>query len=757
MQLISKIKKIVLYIAAVSFLSFIFQTITVYAANFSFYNYSTNSYENYTGKQVSYTYNNRDLALEYPGILISGTALADYEDLFVAELGLTAERSGDTITISDGTTDLILTIGSKKVLVNDRADTISVAPVKLKIEDTVKYYVPTRYVAETFGYDYVWASNNSTVRITKTFPLVFGETYVTYNGTIYTTNYNNNKITTDMPVVFYDGSVMVPGKQFFESLGCIYTENGKAIAIQKGELNLQLELDSNIAYINERKQIYVTVPIKVTDFVSGNTEVYLSLEFVADMLGFEWSLDESAKIYSLNEGEFTGNPALFSNKQDSIWQKEPVIQQKATMAKEQPEIIYYEWIASGTNPNPDKKFLSKVRAYAGENADVVELYGITKDDIHDFFDNGLIVFEMKNVDTDIDTQYFSDYSTQHLNYTLMTEVNDTIKLFFYVPVEDKWTIFETADGVIVYFSNTDMLIEELPVSSESISEYPEDKMIIPLPEAIDIIQISDEDFYLENKFILKLSGNHEDFYKNNPIINPYYGIVVSEVNYDFVNNLTNIIFQTKYICGYKYIPESGYLAVSIGKPGNFYQNIVIFDAGHGGIDPGASKNGVREKDINFKIVNTYIKEMFTNSNIKVYFTRETDEKIDLYERAAFASKVGADMFISLHLNSNNSTSVNGTEVYYSEKNNSTSPLGLNSYQLGKALVENLCTALKSKNRGVIKSDFVVAKYNTVPAVLIELGYMTNKTELSKLKDEAYQRKAAETIYQTVTKLFETYY
>lgn len=64
--------------------------------------------------------------------------------------------------------------------------------------------------------------------------------------------------------------------------------------------------------------------------------------------------------------------------------------------------------------------------------------------------------------------------------------------------------------------------------------------------------------------------------------------------------------------------------------------------------------------------------------------------------------------------------------------------------------------MSTKNRGASKSEFVVVKYNTVPAVLIELGYLTNDTERSKLTNVTYQKKAAETIYQTVISLFESY-
>lgn len=740
---------------------------SAYAANLKFYNYSTNKNETYTGKQVIYTCNTREAVLDYPGIIINGTALADYEDLFVSELGLQAKRSGEKITFSDGITELTLTMGSKKVQINGATDTMSVAPVKLKFNDNIKYYVPTRFVAETFGYDYVWATNVNTARITKTLQLVCDNKNVTYNGTIYSVSYKNEKIYTDMPVIYYNGNVMVPAKQVFEAAGCTYAEQNNIISILKDELTLHIELNNRIAYVNEKKIIGNSEPIQITEMASGKTESYIALEFAADLLGFELAYTDKYKCYTLTENEFTGKLALYPDLQNGLSVEKTTEPKYITMNENQPENIYFVWSATESIETMDSEtnYLSKVRAYAMENADVVELYGISRDNIFDFFDSGLVIFELNNVVTDIETEYFMNDEATYLNYALLTSLKNSTKIYFDITVENEWTILETADGVRVFFSKADLSENDLLISSvgqkdvnENVQEniYPDDKIIIPTPETIEISHISDEDIYWEKRFLIKLVGNHEDFYKNALIINPYYGIDISNIYYDFVNNLTILEFNTKYLCGYKYTHESGYIALEIGKPGDLYSKVVILDAGHGGIDPGASKSGVKEKDVNYKIINIYTAELFKESDIKVYFTRKSDIKIDLYERAALASIIGADMFISLHLNSNNSSSVSGTEVYYSTDNNATSATGLNSYQLAKVLLDSLTGTLKSKNRGVKTSDFIVTKYNTVPAVLIELGYMSNKTELSKLADETYQKKAAQAIYQTVTKLFETY-
>ena len=744
MQIKAFISKIIVFFLIAATLSTSAQANTVYAASLKFYNYSTGSKENYTGKQVIYTYNSRKLPLTYPGILINGTALADYEELFVQELGLTADRTGDTITITDGNAELVLIMGSKTVIKDGEVDTMSVAPVKLKFDDSIKYYVPTRYVAEFFGFGYVWVSSTSTVKITKTLHLSANEIPFTYNGTLYSVNYLEQRIATDMPVIYYQGNVIVPAQQVFETAGCTYTETDTKLKITKDELSLIMDITGKTAYVNEKKIIADVPPITITDMSSGNSATYIPLEFVTELLGFSLTYSDEERCYSIRDDVFTGSLELYPDLKYNLWEQE-------TTEEQQQKNSYFEWI-SGENDINSEKHLSKVLAYSTEHADVIELYGISRENITDFWDNGLVVFELDSVYTNMETQYFADFSSSHLTYALLTCLGNDTKLFFMISPEDEWTFVEQPDCVQVYFAHAD-LSTELFLSSSN--RYPDDKVIIPLHETVDGALIYDQDNYLNHNFKLYIPGNHVDFYTQNYIINPYYSVENPDVYYDKTTDYTVLTFNTKSICGYKYTVENGCLFVTVGKPNEIFSKILVLDAGHGGIDPGASKSGIKEKDLNFIILNTYVKELFEDSDIKVYFTRETDVKIDLYDRAAFASEVGADMFISLHMNSNNSSSVNGTEVYYSKDNNTTLENGFNSYQLAKALVNNLSLSMGTKNRGVSKAEFVVVKYNTVPAVLIELGFMTNTKDLSKLKNTTYQKKAAETIYQTVIQLFDT--
>lgn len=136
----------------------------------------------------------------------------------------------------------------------------------------------------------------------------------------------------------------------------------------------------------------------------------------------------------------------------------------------------------------------------------------------------------------------------------------------------------------------------------------------------------------------------------------------------------------------------------MGTPKKIYKNIVVLDAGHGGHDPGAQSRGTNEKDLTFKILYTLMKNYFSDNapDTKVYWTRTNDSYISLANRAAFAKSVGADVFISLHMNSATNTSANGTEVYYSVSNNSKGFSGITSQKMANLFKTRLVNDLKTK-------------------------------------------------------------
>lgn len=304
-------------------------------------------------------------------------------------------------------------------------------------------------------------------------------------------------------------------------------------------------------------------------------------------------------------------------------------------------------------------------------------------------------------------------------------------------------------------------VPETPISPSD-NKYPVGEMSryeirIPNPAAITTSQIKDEDQYSKNRFSICIPGDYVSYFAQNPIT--VSSNIISDISVFLNSNYeTEILVSTSKLQGYEICADSEYIYVNVGNPREIYKNIVVLDPGHGGPAPGAHYFKTYEKNINLKILYEIGKDFFNSntSELKVYYTRESDVDLTLSNRAAFAKEVGADLFVSLHMNANTQSSVYGTEIYYSNNNNKKNNAGLNSEMLSKIFVDNLSKSLGTKNRGVRAEKYTVVHKNTVPAVLIELGFMSNANDFAKISDPSFQYEAAKVIYQTLLQVFKAY-
>ncbi|NJE53812.1 N-acetylmuramoyl-L-alanine amidase [Thermococcus sp. 21S9] len=172
---------------------------------------------------------------------------------------------------------------------------------------------------------------------------------------------------------------------------------------------------------------------------------------------------------------------------------------------------------------------------------------------------------------------------------------------------------------------------------------------------------------------------------------------------------------------------------------------ICVDAGHGGTDPGAVANGVEEKDINLAIA-LKVAKLLEEDGAKVVLTRDGDYYVSLSDRVSIANSAGCDIFISIHANAASDTSASGFEVYHyygSTKGN----------LLATYVDEEIAKEIPLKNRGVKEAGFYVIKYTTMPAILIETGFVTNTYDVSIITDENYQWKYAYAILHGVQRYF----
>jgi N-acetylmuramoyl-L-alanine amidase len=191
------------------------------------------------------------------------------------------------------------------------------------------------------------------------------------------------------------------------------------------------------------------------------------------------------------------------------------------------------------------------------------------------------------------------------------------------------------------------------------------------------------------------------------------------------------------------------------------RHVVMLDPGHGGYDPGAvSSQGVYEKSINLQIAQK-VKEMLSPCGIEAFLTREEDidyvpagvkgkitkKQIDLNRRIQMASEAKADVFVSLHVNATIEGRNSGAETFYHFKSKSGKELA--------ELIQQELIKISGMNRRIAKpGDFYVINNTTMPAVIVEVGYLSSVKEQKKLQQSWYQEQLARAIAKGIAVYFK---
>ncbi|KIQ93899.1 Sporulation-specific N-acetylmuramoyl-L-alanine amidase [Anoxybacillus thermarum] len=173
---------------------------------------------------------------------------------------------------------------------------------------------------------------------------------------------------------------------------------------------------------------------------------------------------------------------------------------------------------------------------------------------------------------------------------------------------------------------------------------------------------------------------------------------------------------------------------------------IVIDFGHGGSDPGAVANGLREKDLTMQI-GLMIGDMLSDyEGVEVIYTRSDDRYLSLEERAAIANKAGADFFLSIHINAGGGT---GFESYIHNGNVSAKTL---AYQ--NVIHAEIMKAIGGvKDRGKKRANYAVLRESKMPALLTENLFIDNASDAAKLKSQEFILKIASGHVEGIVKAF----
>ncbi len=201
----------------------------------------------------------------------------------------------------------------------------------------------------------------------------------------------------------------------------------------------------------------------------------------------------------------------------------------------------------------------------------------------------------------------------------------------------------------------------------------------------------------------------------------------------------NSISQVKPNSQNPVLPIDNYPNNASINTGDRRRGVIYVDAGHGGHDPGAVANGIQEKDVVLPI-SLDLGRALQNMGYSVYYTRTNDVEIDLEPRVALAERINADVFVSIHANSlaAGNSDISGVETYHSRN----SPVGR---ELASYVHSQIIAATGASDRSVRGAGFYVIAKTSMPAILVETGFVTNPTEAANLDNPNYQKRMAEAI------------
>ncbi len=696
----------------------------------------------YTGAIGKVSVNGKNINLgNMPVIITNNTAMLRAKGVFTnSAIGATYSynKADKSITLTKGKNVLVMTLGSKTAYLNGKAKKMDTAPMTVTNHNVGSYYVmvPGGFTATCLGYNYKWNNTTRTSVITsvkeETTP-GSGSPELGDNSVIIETGTILSQWIGDTTYVGSGNGLHDLNQNTSGSVpGTIYAVNRDYTNIKKNAETFVFSATGSFGRIisssTGNKITLQSTNMTCTDTTYPMFGIYSN--YVNTIGTYTNAADQSTRIeLDLLTSDYTYDLALSAD-QHMLY-----------------VTVYYNALTSaviGTNMEGDYLTLTGIKPL---KVNVNQTTGIVY----------------------VDLPYTAN-SLSDVNAAVSG--SKYINMFYTVSQADKTQlVIGAAEGYEFYVTENENKYSLLFLTPGSTGQQPSNpsstpnqnldpgqcEIIIPKPAGLTLSMISDEDDYFDNEFVLRLNGDYTSSINSSSIINNASRVNDIRVRLNSSNE-TEIIFKTSKLQGYQYTMNDSNIYVKVGNPRDIYPNIVVLDPGHGGGATGAEYFKTKEKDLNYKILYTLGKKYFNQdtSKLKVYYTRISDVDMTLSNRAAFADNYGADLFVSLHMNASLSRNVVGTEVYYSSNNNSPNRAGLTSKILADTFVDRISSKLGTKNRGSRSERYTVVYKNTVPAVLIELGFLSTESDFAKLSDPSFQENAAKIIYETLLEVFRKY-
>ncbi|HBY20624.1 MAG TPA: hypothetical protein DEG71_06400 [Clostridiales bacterium] len=675
--------------------------------------YDGKKYE-YRVKSIKLQIDGKSIETEMPPIILEGRTLVPARDVFEkleAKVDWNEKSRQVYVTYKDKV--IILTINNKTAYINQVAEELDV-PAKLINGKTM---IPAAFVARGLGFKVDWDEATRVVAITEG---------------------GNNATEPVIKVPAADTYDITKASLKWES-----SEEVKAYKISKiksreyEDVNIEdLEIDDS------NQSVIISASDKISDVTYSYADNKLTLNIEKSIMEFDsnkYTIKENAFVSGVTSTQVSKDP----NKSKIVLSLKKAFNYDIALSSDRKSIVI-EFL---------KNEIYKMDISEKNEKETLLIYGNLKTTVSAFrltnpdrivFDVPYSSSKLKYMQANIKSRYIKAVRTSQFSDDVTRFVVETVGQPEYDIISNddfaKITITAPEYKNITYDNEKDEI-------TKIVLNKPQDK-------SIDISKIKINDNYLQKNLQIVFSGDFTSEFGNGEIKINDARVEDVKVSKNAGNTMINIYSNTILTCNISEDEKNIY--IELLKPRQKYNKIVLLDAGHGGTDPGAQVSGVQEKSINLNITTKLKKLLDEDGSIRVYITRDKDVYPTLQDRVKLAEDVQADIFVCVHNNAAFSEGAVGTETLYfpsSTKNAS----GLDGKTLAEIIQNTVSKEIGSKNRGILqRPDLYVLKTTTMPAALVEVGYMTNPAELVKLQDDVYITDVANGIYKGIKQVMKEY-
>lgn len=516
-----------------------------------------------------------------------------------------------------------------------------------------------------------------------------------YTGSVYSLVVNGTNVYSPMEPIIFNDHALAPVREIFEQCGAEvdYTGDTQCVEIQYGTSYIRLYINDNTAYVNGKKTVIPdeVVP-KLINKPGGLTKTMVPVRFISEMAGMDVEFDGEKGEIRITSGDIPQKTTKPDSQHNyGITVNNGVVTEDVP-APEPTQIPTPEPTAV---PTPAPTLVPTSAPTSAPTPTPVPKVNIV--DMTNTFarDNSMKLVVKCNGDITDKVSYFTLTDPERV-------VIDFADTTFNGGAE---TIETNRGGIKAIRTGVTESRTRIVIDVDSLIEYKVKKT------SSDTVEIK-----VSAKEITKPTAKPQN---STSVSKPTVNATVNSAIYSSAKGIVPATAEDS-------------------------KKVIMLDAGHGGTDPGAQGEldgkTINEKDLTLSI--TYkVKTILEKNGYTTSMTRTGDTLPSLSERPEQANSEDCALFVSIHINAAEDKEAYGTEIFWSEQNNGDT-YGVTSEQFAGMVLKPMIKYMGSYNRGVKMANWAVIRRSQMPAVLVEVGFISNTDELEKMVSNEYQDKVA---------------